>query len=92
MKKLAVLVLACGVALAVMVVWKRQSAGPRRTMGEKMQERMEAMPEDFPPRVMFDNVATTKENALRILELLEKGGSAAGQEALDLEAKSGTAS
>ncbi len=92
MKKLAALVLACGVAFAVMLVWKRQSAGPRRTMGEKMQERMDAMPEDFPPRVMFDNVAATKENTLRILEILEKGDSVAGQEAADPDGKSGTAS
>jgi hypothetical protein len=39
----------------------------------KMQEAMEAMPEDFPPVVMFDNVAATRENSERILELLEKG-------------------
>ncbi len=86
MKKLAVLVLVCGVACAVMRARKRQSTGPRATMWEKMQERMEGMPEDFPPRVMFDNVAATKENTLRILEILEKGDGVAGQEATDPDA------
>jgi hypothetical protein len=41
-------------------------------MFEKMQEGMEAMPKDFPPVVMFDNVAAIRENSERILKLLEK--------------------
>ena len=41
-------------------------------MFEKMQAGMEAMPDDFPPVVMFNNVAATRENSERILELLEK--------------------
>jgi len=84
MKKLAVLGLVCGVGCAViLLVRKRQSSEPlqerevwrqkkRRGMFEKMQEGMEAMPKDFPPVVMFDNVAAIRENSERILKLLEK--------------------
>jgi hypothetical protein len=32
---------------------------------------MEEMPEDFPPRIMFDNLEATKANTDRILTLLE---------------------
>jgi hypothetical protein len=35
---------------------------------------MEEMPEDFPPRVMYDNVETTRANTERILEILEANG------------------
>lgn len=73
MKKLAMLLLVCGVA-AAWLMWKRQSGGPRPTMWKKMQEQMEAMPEDFPPVVMFNNVSATRENTEQILELLKKGG------------------
>ncbi|MFB3049328.1 MAG: hypothetical protein ACE1Z9_04170 [Acidimicrobiia bacterium] len=41
-------------------------------MFDKMQAGMDALPDDFPPVVMFNNVAATRENAERILELLEK--------------------
>ncbi len=84
MKKLAVFGLVCGVGCSVIVlVRKRQSSEPlqereewrhkkRRGMFEKMQEGMEAMPKDFPPVVMFDNVAAIRETSERILKLLEK--------------------
>jgi len=84
MKKLAVIGLIIGiVGAAIAMARKRQAAESpeeraerqekkRRAMFEKMQEGMESMPEDFPPVVMFDNVAATRENSERILELLEK--------------------
>jgi hypothetical protein len=84
MKKLAVFGLVVGAVLAVvLLVRKSQSSGSpeerearqvekRRAMFEKMQSSMEALPEDFPPVVMFNNVAATRENSERILELLEK--------------------
>ena len=84
MKKLAVFGLVVGVVLAVvLLVRKGQSSGSpeerearqvekRRAMFEKMQSGMEALPEGFPPVVMFNNVAATRENSERILELLEK--------------------
>lgn len=40
-------------------------------MWEKMGHLMDEMPEDFPPRVMFDNLAVTRQNTERILEILE---------------------
>lgn len=71
MKKLVLMVVVAAAAAAVMMLRKQSSsAGP--TMWQKMQEHMEAMPEDFPPRVMFDNVAAVKENTEQILELLRK--------------------
>jgi hypothetical protein len=45
--------------------------GERPTMWEKMSQRMEEMPENFPPRIMFDNLVVTRENTERILEILE---------------------
>lgn len=78
MRKLAVLLtLLFGAACVALMMWKRQSAEPRPTIWEKMQERMDAMPDDFPPVVMFENVAATRENSEKILELLEKEGAAA---------------
>jgi hypothetical protein len=44
----------------------------RREMFMKVQAGIDAMPEDFPPVVMFNNVAATRENSERILELLER--------------------
>lgn len=84
MKKLVVLGLAVAAAAAVIVLVRKNQRSPspeereaqraekRRQMFEKMTAGMEAMPEDFPPRVMFDNVAATRENSDRILELLER--------------------
>jgi hypothetical protein len=84
MKKLAVFGLIAGaVAAAILLGKKRQSSESpgeregrrvekRRQMFEKMQAGMEAMPEDFPPVVMFNNAAAARENTERILELLEE--------------------
>ena len=47
----------------------QQEPGP--TMWDKMRERMEEMPEDFPPRIMFDNIEATKANTEQILAMLE---------------------
>lgn len=87
MKKLAVLILIGVVVWAAVMAGKRKSAEERPSMWDKMRQAMEDMPEDFPPRVMFDNVADTKENTDRILEILDEGGHAAEQEASDPEAK-----
>jgi hypothetical protein len=88
MKKLAVVGVVAGVAVAVNLMAKKrqQSESPeevearkaakRREMFEKMQAGMDAMPDDFPPVVMFNNVAATRQNSDRILELLEEGRSA----------------
>ena len=86
MKKLAVLILLGVVVGAVVMAGKRKSGEERPSMWDKMRQAMEDMPEDFPPRVMFDNVASTRENTERILEILDKGGHAAEQEAADPDA------
>ena len=84
MKKFAVVGVVAGVAVAVNLLAKKRQqsesseevdarkAAKRREMFEKMQAGMDAMPDDFPPVVMFNNVAATRENSERILELLEK--------------------
>ncbi len=40
-------------------------------MWDKMRQFMDDMPEDFPPRIMFDSLAATRENTERILAILE---------------------
>ena len=84
MKKLAVFGLVAGAVLAVVLVVKKSQSSQspeereerkqkkRREMFKKMQKGMDAMPEDFPPVAMFNDVAATRENSERILELLEK--------------------
>ena len=37
-----------------------------------MSRLMDEMPGDFPPRVMFNNLAATRENSERILAILEE--------------------
>lgn len=83
MKKLMLLVVVAGAACAVMLM-RRRSEGAHPTMWQKMQEGMESMPEDFPPRVMFDNVAAVKENTEQILEALREGDSAVEMEAAEV--------
>jgi hypothetical protein len=84
MKKLAVFGLVAGAVLAVVLVVKKSQSSrspeereerkqkKRREMFHKMQKGMDAMPEDFPPVAMFNDVRATRENSERILELLEK--------------------
>ena len=73
MNKKLLIGVAGGVALAgAVAAAKSRSTGPRPTFFERMQSHMEHMPEDFPPRVMFDNVEATRANTDRILEILER--------------------
>ena len=58
------------VVTGVMAAAKRDSA-PKPTMWDKMRKGMEEMPEDFPARIMFDNIQATKDDTERILALLE---------------------
>ena len=62
--------IAAGIAAA-----KKGSSGPSPDMWAKMREKMEEMPEDFPPRVMFDNLEATRANTDEILSLLRREGS-----------------
>jgi hypothetical protein len=84
MKKAAVFGLIAGALLAAILLAKKgqssgspeereaQRAEKRREMFAKIQAGMEAMPEDFPPVVLFNNVTAIRENSDRILELLEE--------------------
>jgi hypothetical protein len=84
MKRSAVLGLVAGAVLAAVILAKKsqssessqervaKQAEKRRAMFQKMQAGMEAMPDDFPPVMMFKNVEGIRENSERILELLEK--------------------
>lgn len=82
MKKwLIVALLAAGAVALIRLAERRQVEGSSRpTIWDKLGAAMEEMPEDFPPRVMFDNVANTNETTQRILEILEKGDTVAEQE------------
>jgi len=73
------LVIACVVAIARKQQQDEKSGAEQPTIWDKMRKGMEEMPEDFPPRVMFDNVDSARVNTERILEILEadKGGQAA---------------
>jgi hypothetical protein len=94
MKKLAVIIgsIVGAVLVAILVAKKNESsvspeereakkAEKRREMFEKMQAGMESMPEGFPPVVMFNNVAATRDNSERILELLGGNGNKAEEPA-----------
>jgi hypothetical protein len=84
MKRLAVVGLIAGAVLAAVILAKKSQssessqerearrAEKRRVLSQKMQAGMKAMPDDFPPVMMFKNVEATRENSERILELLEK--------------------
>jgi hypothetical protein len=48
-------------------------------LGPKMpaidwEKKIEAMPDDAPPKQMFRNITAIRENTARILQLLESGG------------------
>lgn len=86
-KKLIVGAVAGSAVLAAVAAAKTQATGPKPTMWDKMREGMEEMPEDFPPRIMFDNVEATRANSERILELLEakRGPEEAGASTDDIQ-------
>ena len=54
----------------------------------RMEAKMAQMPETFPPRVMFDNIAAIREQTTRILDLMEHGG---GRSAANDEMSGGSA-
>ena len=62
-------VAACVVACAKSGKCQNEPA-PKPTVWDKMRKGIEEMPEDFPPRVMFDNVEAMKTNTDEILRLL----------------------
>jgi hypothetical protein len=84
MKKAALLLAMVGVVGVVIAIRRQQPTKPKPTIWQKMQEGMEAMPDDFPPRVMFDNVEAVRENTERILEMLSEGSAVIEPETAEL--------
>jgi 2-polyprenyl-6-methoxyphenol hydroxylase-like FAD-dependent oxidoreductase len=84
MKRFAVFGLVAGALLAAVILAKKiqspesieereaRRAEKRHAMSQTMHACMKAMPDDFPPVMMFRNIEATRENSERILELLEK--------------------
>jgi hypothetical protein len=76
-KCLAVVVVGGGLLASVLVVKWRSAGGaagsgePGATVWDKMEQAMTGMPETFPPRIMFDNIAAIHEDTARIVEMLE---------------------
>ena len=66
------LILAAAAGCAFLVLRSRTETGEQPTKWEKMSRLMDEMPEDFPPRVMFNNLAATRENSEQILAILEE--------------------
>ncbi len=68
------------VGIAAVLVVLVVLAGLAKRVGSRMQnvdweKRLESMPENAPPKWMFRNISTIRENTDRILELLEHQGS-----------------
>jgi len=83
-KKVLIGVVVGFVAAGVLAAAKKgQQAhrGPSPAMWNKMRRRMEEMPADFPPRVMFDNVEATRANTEEILALMRRDTAGAQDDA-----------
>ncbi len=77
-----------GIAGAVVVL--AVLAGLAKRVGSRMQnvdweKRLEAMPENAPPKWMFRNISEIHENTDRILDLLEHEGSSERRSDTDAE-------
>ena len=64
-------VLAIAAALAVLGVLARRLGPKMRNVD--WEKRLEAMPDNAPPKWMFRNITAIRENTDRILQLLESG-------------------
>jgi hypothetical protein len=76
MKKLVIV--GAGITVAAAVLAKRRrmwSAG-----GFDIERWIERMPENAPPRWIFNNISAIRDNTERILQLLEKERTSAGEE------------
>lgn len=72
MKKVLMGVAAGAAVVVVYTKAKRHAGGMGEIMSDKMHRCMEELPENAPPRVMFDNLSTTRTNTDKILALLEE--------------------
>lgn len=88
MKKKIIIGAVVGCAsLAAVAAAKNRTASsePSPTIWEKMSKGMEDMPEDFPPRVMWENIQATRANSDRIVELLERQAARTTSSSDDIE-------
>ena len=80
MKKALLIIVPLAGLIAIGAIARRKvracegEGAERPDIWARMEERMAQMPETFPPRVMFDNIAAIREQTTRILELLDKDG------------------
>jgi hypothetical protein len=65
-------VAACIAACAQSGTCQKQESAVKPTVWDKIRKGIEEMPEDFPPRVMLDNVEAMKANTDEILQLLKQ--------------------
>ena len=72
-------VLAIAAVLAVLGVLARRF-GPKMPAID-WEKKLEAMPDNAPPKWMFRNITAIRENTDRILQLLESRGSEPGRQA-----------
>lgn len=76
-KCLAVVAVLGGVLVLVLAAKRRRAGGeagsaePGATVWDKMERAMAGMPETFPPRIMFDNIAAIRQDTTRIIDMLE---------------------
>lgn len=59
-------------AIGGLAAARKHQSGPNHSKWDRMRQRMEEMPADFPPRVMFDNVAAIRASTDEILRLLRE--------------------
>ena len=60
------LLMVAAIACAALLVLRL--AGPK--IAERMERMLEEVPDDFPPKWMFNNISAIRENTERILETL----------------------
>ena len=77
-KRLLVVGGIAGAAGALVALKLRTGSDPKKAMAHRMREHLESMPEDFPPRMMLDNLAATRANTERILQILGDEGTRVG--------------
>lgn len=65
------LLLGLGIVVLKVLRKKRMTGRTPGVVWERMRRRMEEMPEDFPPRVLYDTVMAIREDTTKILERLE---------------------
>ncbi len=72
-------ILAIAAVLAVLGVLARRFGSKMPTID--WEKRLEAMPDNAPPKWMFRNIAAIRENTDKILQLLEPGQSEPARQA-----------